>query len=79
MKRSAGMIVALLIDFYSGYNQIKLYPESYDMTAFQTPLELLWQTRLSQEAMNSVSQFWQIVCQILEGNHDDEEAYFNDI
>ena len=35
--------------------------------------------RLSQEAMNSVSQFWWIVCWILERNCEDEEAYFDDV
>ena len=41
IKRSAGIAVALLINFYSRYNQIELHPESHDMTTFQTPLELL--------------------------------------
>ena len=78
-KRSAGITIVLLIDFYSGYNQVKLHPESHNMTVFQTSLGLLQQTRLSQEATNSVNQFWQIVCQILERNHDDREAYFDDV
>ena len=34
MKRSAGMAVASLINFYSKYNQVKLHSKSYDMTAF---------------------------------------------
>ena len=41
VKKSAGMTVTLLVDFYSRYNQVKLHPESHDMTTFQTPLELL--------------------------------------
>ena len=34
VKRSARMAIALLVDFYSGYNQVELYPELRDMTAF---------------------------------------------
>ena len=41
MERSAGMAVALLVNFYSGYNQVKLHLESHDITAFQTLLGLL--------------------------------------
>ena len=41
VERSTGMTVILLIDFYSRYNQIELYPELCDMTAFQTLLGLL--------------------------------------
>ena len=29
--------------------------------------------------MNSIGQFWQIVCQILEKNWNNEKAYFNNI
>ena len=41
IKRSAEMTVTLLINFYFKYNQVKLYPESCNMTAFQTLLKLL--------------------------------------
>ena len=41
MKRSAEIIIILLVNFYFKYNQVKLYLELHDMTAFQTPLELL--------------------------------------
>ena len=50
-------MIVLLIDFYSKYNQVELHPESCDITAFQTSLELLQQTRLPQEATNSIGQF----------------------
>ena len=56
-ERSAEMTVVILIDFYSEYNQCELHSESHDMTAFQTSLRLLWQTRLLMGAMNSVDQF----------------------
>src|SRR5436190_16990711 len=35
-KRSAGMAVASLINYYSKYNQVKLHLESHDITTFQT-------------------------------------------
>ena len=41
MKRSAGMAIALLVNFYSGYNQVKLHSKLCDMTAFQTSLGFL--------------------------------------
>ena len=78
-ERSAEMTVAILIDFYSKYNQCELHSESCDMMAFQTSLRLLQQTRLSMKATNSVDQFWQIICWILERNQDDSKTYFNDI
>ena len=39
-EKFAEMSIMSLIDFFSDYNQIKLNPESQDMTAFQTPLSL---------------------------------------
>ena len=54
-ERSAGMTVALMVDFFSGYNQVPLHPKSCDMTVFQTPLGLLWQMILPQGATNSPS------------------------
>ena len=39
-------IIVSLIDFFSGYNQIKLDKKSRDLTAFHTPLELLRMTTL---------------------------------
>ena len=33
-EKSTGIAIASLIDFYFEYNQIELYSESYDMTAF---------------------------------------------
>jgi len=53
-EKFARMTVLSLINFYSGYNQIVLYSKSHDMTAFQTPIDLLHQTTLSQKTTNSV-------------------------
>ena len=35
--------------------------------------------KLSIKAMNSVDQFWWIICQMLEKNHDNDETYFDDV
>jgi hypothetical protein len=51
----AGCQIASLVDFFSGYDQITLHPKSRDMTAFMTPLGLLRQTTLPQDAINSVA------------------------
>jgi hypothetical protein len=62
----AGCKIASLIDFFSGYDQVELDVKSRDLTAFQTPLGLLRQTRLPMGATNSVAQFVRIVTKILE-------------
>jgi hypothetical protein len=38
--------MALIIDFFSRYNQIELDVKSKDFTGFQTPIRLLWITTL---------------------------------
>ena len=40
-KKFTKYIIASLIDFFSGYNQIKLNEKSRDLTAFYTPIGLL--------------------------------------
>ena len=40
-EKNAEMAVVILINFYFRYNQYELHFKSHDMTAFQTPLELL--------------------------------------
>jgi len=42
----ADYIVALLINFFSGYNYVEFAKESRDLTAFITPLKLLRMTIL---------------------------------
>ena len=61
----AGCTIASLIDFFSGYDQVELAPESRDLTAFWTPLGLLRQTTLLQGRTNSVAQFVRIITKIL--------------
>jgi hypothetical protein len=50
-----GCYVISLVDLYSSYNQILLYPKSRDLTAFFTLLRLLRNTTLPQRATNSVA------------------------
>ena len=52
-----GCQCALLIDFFSRYNQLTLDEKSRDMTAFDSPLGLLQMTIPLQGAMNSMAQF----------------------
>ena len=58
--------MALMIDFFSRYDQIELDAKSRDLTGFQTPIGLLRMTTLPQGATNSVAQFVRIVTKILE-------------
>jgi hypothetical protein len=41
LEEFIGYVAALLVDFFSKYNQLGLALKSKDMTAFQTPLGLL--------------------------------------
>lgn len=61
----AGCAISSLIDFFLGYDQVKLDEESRDLTAFMTPLGLMRMTTLPQGATNSVAQFVRIVLKIL--------------
>ncbi len=60
----SGCTVASLIDFFSGYNHVKLDKGSRDPTSFMTPLRLMRMTTPPQEATNSVAQFVRIVTKI---------------
>ena len=62
----AGCVIASLIDFFSGYDQLTLDKRSRDMTAFHTPLGLLRMTTPPQGATNSVAQFVRVIMTILE-------------
>lgn len=62
----AGLAISLLIDFFSGYDQVTLAEESRNLTAFMTTLGLLRMTTLPQGATNSVAQFMRVVTKILE-------------
>jgi len=62
----AGCQMALMINLFSGYDQIELDVRSRDLTGFQTPIRLLRMTTLLQGATNLVAQFVRIVTKILE-------------
>jgi len=51
----AGCQMALLINLFSGYDQIDLNVKSRDLTRFQTPIGLLRMTTLPQGATNLVA------------------------
>ena len=57
--------VSFLINFFLGYDQVKLDEESQDLMAFMTLLGLMQMTTLPQGAISSVAQFVQIVLKIL--------------
>jgi hypothetical protein len=70
--------ITSLVDLYSGYNQILLYPKSRDLTAFFTPLRLLRNTTLLQGATNSMAQFVRIINLILEDINPEVAKLFID-
>ena len=54
-KEFIGYKVISLVDFFSGYNQLELNVESRNLTAFITPLGLLWQMIVPMGVMNLVA------------------------
>ncbi len=65
-EKFADYIIAFLIDFFSGYNQIKLDEKSRDLTTFHTPIELLRIIIFLQKTINSITQFARIIIKILQ-------------
>ena len=65
-KEFASCKVALLINFFSRYNQVELDIRYRNIIVFITPLGLLRQTTLPMGATNSIAQFVRIVTKILE-------------
>ena len=53
-----------MIDYYSEYNQISLDKWSYDLTTFLIDIDLLRNTRLSQEWINSIAYFQYIIIKV---------------
>jgi hypothetical protein len=64
-EKFVGCAVIFLINFFSGYDHVKLDPKYKDMTAFMISLGLLKQTTILQKATNSIAQFVRIVTKIL--------------
>ena len=79
-KEFARIAIYLIMNFFSGYNQVLLHEKLHDITVFQTLLGLLQITTLSQGAMNLVSQFCQVMGLVLESNiSHDCLAYLDDL
>ena len=64
-KEFVKIIIALLIDFFLNYNQIRLVSKSRNLIDFITSLNLFRITRFSQETTNSIVQFVRIIMRIL--------------
>lgn len=60
-----GYPVVSLLDFFSGYDQVSLHPESRDLTAFQTELGLMRLTTVPQGYTNGVQLFDRVIRKIL--------------
>ena len=58
--------VISLLDFFSEYDQVSLYPESCDMTGFQTELGLMRLTTVPQGYTNGVQLFDRVIRKILQ-------------
>jgi hypothetical protein len=65
LKEFAGCAVASLINFFFGYDHVKLDSKYKDMTVFIIPLGLFKQTIILQKIINSIAQFVRIVTKIL--------------
>ena len=65
LKEFAGCAIFSMIDFFLGYNQVKLDKKYQDLTAFMTLLDVMQMTILSQSVTNLVAQFVRIVLKIL--------------
>jgi len=60
----AGYPITSAIDYYSGYYQVELAPESRDLTAFLTEIGVLRMTRLPQGWTNSVAVFMRVMYKV---------------
>ena len=73
-----GCANASLVDFFLGYNQVKLAAMFRDLTAFMMLLGLLRMTRLPMGATNLVAQFVRIVTKILQDHIPEVARQFVD-
>jgi hypothetical protein len=64
-KKFVRCAVASLINFFSGYDHVKLNPKCRDMTAFIILLGLFKQTTILQKVTNLIAQFVRIITKIL--------------
>lgn len=61
LEKFAGCVISFLIDFFLGYDQVKLDKKSRDLTGFMISFDLISMTILPQGVINSVAQFIRIV------------------
>jgi hypothetical protein len=78
-ERFAGQAVSSLLDFFAGYEQVSLAPESRDATAIDTEQGLMRYTILQQGATNNVATFVRIVNKILVRCLDIARAFLDDV
>lgn len=64
-KEFTSCAISSLIDFFSGYDQVKLDEKSGDFMIFMTPLGFIRMITLPQDVINSVTQFVRIILKIL--------------
>ncbi len=53
-----------LINFFSGYNQVKFDEKSRDLISFHIPIKLYRMTTLPQSAINLITQFIRVIIKI---------------
>ena len=79
-KKFSKMCIAFFIDFFFEYDQIDLTKRCKNLTTFMIFLKLLRFTRLSQKAINFVTQFVRIVIKILKNHFEIRcKSFLNDI
>ena len=64
-KKFANILIMLLIDFFSDYDQITLVEKCRNLTTFIISFEFLKIIKLSQKIINSIIQFVKIIIEIL--------------
>jgi hypothetical protein len=64
-EKFARCAIISFIDFFSGYDHVKLNFKCRDMTAFIIPFDFFRQMTILQKITNSIAQFVRIVIKIL--------------
>ena len=64
LKKFANMLIILLIDFFSDYDQVTFAEKCRNLTIFMTSLKLLKMIKLLQKIINLIIQFVRIIIKI---------------
>ena len=64
-KKFVNILIMLLIDFFSDYDQITFAEKCRNLTIFMISFELLKMIKLSQKIINLIVQFVKIIIKIL--------------